>query len=536
MQPKAKPKLSEGRAGSSKGDILIVDDTPANLRVLINILDEQGYKIHPASEGSLALRFADASPPDLILLDIMMPNMDGFEVSKRLKANERTRDIPVIFISSADQILDKVKAFSSGGVDYITKPFQSEEVIARIETHLSLQKLRTSLEERVRERTRELEEANERLHDEIIERKRSEEALRASEERYRVLYRDNPSMFFTLDSTGQIVSVNEFGASQLGYTIDELLGQSVLMIFHEDEHRTVKDQLQLCLQNPWQIYHWQLRKVRKDRSQLWVEEFARAVNGSGDSFNLLVVCQDITARKQAEAQQLELVLAQERADTLKELLNTLSHDLKTPLTVINTSLYLLEKAPEAVHQKRNLEQIKSQTQQLENLIQDILTVSRLDSMPDRDFQLINLNQIVRDIYEQLQAVIEERRLTVTFELDKTLPPVQANEVGIHRALVNLIENAIHYTLPEGTVTVRTFRHADRAVIEVCDTGIGMDEHDMRHIFEHFYRADQARATNRGGTGLGLAIVKKIIDIHGGSIEVESTPGQGSTFRVQLRLE
>jgi DNA-binding response OmpR family regulator len=129
-------------AESSKpqADILIVDDTPANLNVLSTILAQQGYKVRPANNGGVALVVAQRAAPDLILLDIQMPGMNGFEVCKRLKEIDQTRDIPVIFISALDEVLDKVEAFEVGGVDYITKPFQILEVLARIEHQLRLRR------------------------------------------------------------------------------------------------------------------------------------------------------------------------------------------------------------------------------------------------------------------------------------------------------------------------------------------------------------------------------------------------------------
>jgi signal transduction histidine kinase len=119
--------------------ILIVDDTPANLNVLSTMLSQRGYKVRPAISGSLALMSVTRDLPDLILLDIRMAEMDGYEVCRRLKADERTRDVPVIFISALDDIEDKLRAFQSGGVDYITKPFQVEEVLARVQAHITLQ-------------------------------------------------------------------------------------------------------------------------------------------------------------------------------------------------------------------------------------------------------------------------------------------------------------------------------------------------------------------------------------------------------------
>ncbi len=132
-------------ADKFKGNILVVDDTPANLRLLANMLTGQGYKVRSVVNGPMALMATRAAPPDLILLDINMPGMNGYEVCETLKGDEATREIPIIFISALDEIQDKVKAFTVGGVDYITKPFQFEEVLARVETHLALRNMRQQL-------------------------------------------------------------------------------------------------------------------------------------------------------------------------------------------------------------------------------------------------------------------------------------------------------------------------------------------------------------------------------------------------------
>ena len=160
----------------SASEILIVDDTLANLRLLAVMLTGQGYSIRPARNGELALMNArSAMPPDLILLDIKMPDMDGYEVCKQLKANPRTRDIPVIFISALGQTEDKVKAFTFGGVDYITKPFQVEEVLARVKTHLVLH----SLQQQLSTANLQLQESNDQLKAEIEKRVQFEAMLQA---------------------------------------------------------------------------------------------------------------------------------------------------------------------------------------------------------------------------------------------------------------------------------------------------------------------------------------------------------------------
>ncbi len=131
---------------AAKGNILIVDDTPDNLRLLSSTLTEHGYKVRSVINGAMALMGAQAAPPDLIVLDIKMPDMDGYEVCQRLKENHQICDIPVIFVSALDEVFDKVKAFSSGGVDYIQKPFQVEEVLARIENQLTIRRLQLQLQ------------------------------------------------------------------------------------------------------------------------------------------------------------------------------------------------------------------------------------------------------------------------------------------------------------------------------------------------------------------------------------------------------
>ncbi|MEJ2200204.1 MAG: PAS domain S-box protein, partial [Desulfuromonadaceae bacterium] len=169
--------MTDGKTERQSGRILVVDDTSANLQLLTNLLTEEGYTVYPASDGELALEFVRTTLPDLILLDIRMPGMDGFEVCRRLKEDERISDVPVIFISILEDEREKVLGFEAGAVDYITKPFQSEEVLARIQTHLRLRELTERLEQKVEQRTAELSLVNQRLREEISERKLAEEAL-----------------------------------------------------------------------------------------------------------------------------------------------------------------------------------------------------------------------------------------------------------------------------------------------------------------------------------------------------------------------
>ncbi|HJW27595.1 MAG TPA: HD domain-containing phosphohydrolase [Rhodocyclaceae bacterium] len=151
------------------GRIVIVDDNPNNLRVLSSMLEAAGFDVRPALSGELALRSIALSPPELVLLDIRMPGMDGYETCRRLKADDRARDIPVIFISALSETEDKLAAFQAGGVDYVTKPFQSEEVLARVRTHLQLYRMQQHLEVVVEERTRALELKEAQFHGMLVQ-------------------------------------------------------------------------------------------------------------------------------------------------------------------------------------------------------------------------------------------------------------------------------------------------------------------------------------------------------------------------------
>jgi PAS domain S-box-containing protein len=203
---------------NDRGTILVVDDEPESLRVLTGILQPEGYTVRPANSGQLALDSIAALPPDLILLDIRMPGLDGYEVCRRLKAGDATRNIPVIFQSAATDLSDRLEGLRLGAADYISKPFQREELLARVNTHLELAILRRDLEVKVKERTAKLEL-------EIAERKLAEERLKDNEARYRALFDGVPDALLVADiTTGVIRDVNPSTCHLFARTRDELVG------------------------------------------------------------------------------------------------------------------------------------------------------------------------------------------------------------------------------------------------------------------------------------------------------------------------
>lgn len=201
------------KAIEQQGSILIVDDSPSNLRLLSDILTSNGYNVSLAQDGAAAMRIVHSRLPDLILLDVVMPNLDGFKVCQFLKSTEQTRAIPVVFMTSLIETSDKVRAFRMGAADYITKPFQSEEVLARVETLLSLHMIQKKLEAQNAELLRsniELANVNTALNHEIDEHRKVKEALRESEERMRTLINAMPDIVAFKDGEGRWLEANQF--------------------------------------------------------------------------------------------------------------------------------------------------------------------------------------------------------------------------------------------------------------------------------------------------------------------------------------
>ncbi len=268
---------------SSKGNILVVDDTPANLNLLIKMLSEQGYKVRPVPSGKLALMSVESTLPDLILLDIRMPEMDGYEVCSKLKASPRTRDVPVIFISALDEVIDKVKAFSMGGMDYITKPFQIQEVLARIEHQLTISRL-----------YKQLNEQNSKLSQEIEERKLAQEALNQSVATNRALLNAIPDVMFRYRADGTYLDFKPAKDFKIFVSPDELIGRNVQETLPPELAQEMLQAYQQAIRSgETQILEYQL----PIDEQLHDYETRIVACGSDE---VIEIVRDITARKLAE--------------------------------------------------------------------------------------------------------------------------------------------------------------------------------------------------------------------------------------------
>jgi two-component system OmpR family sensor kinase len=223
---------------------------------------------------------------------------------------------------------------------------------------------------------------------------------------------------------------------------------------------------------------------------------------------------------------------------LKQFTADASHELRNPLTAIRASIAVMQSHPERIHpaDAEKLQAIASASTQMSQLVEDLLLLARMDrQIPDRQtWQVIALDELLEDLVTLYSDRAAEKHIDLTLKLDANAN-IQGDAPQLQRLFTNLIANGLQYTSAKGTVTVILNRHAAQAIVKVQDTGIGIAPDQLPHLFDRFWRADQARSHHDSGAGLGLAIAQAIAQRHGGEISVQSETGQGSTFTVRLPL-
>lgn len=418
------------------GDILIIDDTPDNLRFLSNLLNRAGYSIRKVINGELGIEAAQLEPPDLILLDIMMPGINGYEVCERLKNSDRTQDIPVIFLSALDEELDKVQAFQIGGVDYITKPFQVVEVLARIETHLKISRLQHQLVQK-----------NTQLQNEIAYRNSAEAAL-------------------------------------------QILNQGL-------EARIQERTAELQAKND------RLLSLQTELQKVLLQE------------------QRLSQRK-------------------SQLITTIAQEFRTPITVIKTAVELLtyEKQSSPSFSSPNLQLITDGIKQMDRVLQDtsLLADSDSNTLPFAPAPL-DLEQICRSLVNQWQLP-ETSHCKLSFVTwGKASGQVVGDATLLQQLFSHLLTNAICYSPNGGTILFELVYEPTQATLSIRDEGIGIPPEEIDRIFDRFYRASNTDAIpSKPGIGLGLAVVKQAVELHGGTLAVDSEIGRGTAVTIGLPMK
>ena len=485
-----------------KANILIIDDISNNIYALENLLTSETRTFFTATSGDEGLKLALSKPIDLIILDVQMPDMDGFEVAHMLKSNKRTKDIPILFASAEYKEQKNIlKGLEEGAIDYLFKPLDPEVTKAKVSMFIRLELQRKQLVE-------------------------SNIALEKSS----ILINNCLDIICTIDlETFTIEAYNVAMTSVLG-CLDEDIKNQTLLFFLND---TDKAHVQNLKKSKQDTLFFEMKVVCKDQSCKWLQ-WNIVVKGGKWFSN----ARDITERKikddeitrlnqdlKENIQQLELANKE-----LESFSYSVSHDLRAPLRSINNYTQMLEDSFESQMDEKSsqfLGNIKRNACKMDALIDDLLTFSRLCRKPVQK-QMINVNELVDHAYNEIQIPFTKGKLIVD-----ALPHIEADYNLLRQVVVNLLSNAIKYSskVEHPSIQIGFTKKENAIVYFVKDNGAGFDMEYSDKLFGVFQRLHSTKEFE--GTGVGLAIVKRIIENQGGTVWAEGKVGEGATFYFSL---
>jgi PAS domain S-box-containing protein len=484
----AKQKLSTQTA-----DILVVGDSNASLRMLTEILEREGYEPRAIEDPQLALEAAFAQPPDLILLDVKMPNMSGFEVCRRLKQDECTGDVPVIFVSALDASQDQVQGFEVGGVDFISKPFQKGEVLARVKTHLQLRDTQLHLEELLAERTAELEK--------LLQEQ--SEKLNLAEEQIRTLFESSTVGVAVTTFEGQWLTVNKALVDMLRTTEAELMQRNVGEVYADPNQR---EALLATLRRSGNVRDFKVHILRDDGSSFFARfNSVRLILGGREVF--MAIVDDVTEQMLAEQQ---AAVLQERERLARELHDAVTQTLFSASLLAGTTPQIWDK--DQAMARQNLNQLgrllRGALAEMRTLLYELRPVAMQDQTLG---QLLGL--LTEAAYARTRA-----KVSLNVEADCTLP--EDVTLALHRIAQESLNNvAKHAEATEVDVTLVC--DPEGVVLRISDDGRGFNPADIPP--GHFGIGNMAERAHKIG-----AIFE--VDSHPGSgtevVVTWSEPGEG----------
>jgi PAS domain S-box-containing protein len=511
--------------------ILVVDDEPKNLFAVEAVLSGLGGTLVTALSGREALRHVLNRDFAAILLDVQMPDLDGFQTAQIIRQRDRCRHVPIIFITAISKASEHVRlGYSLGAVDYVFKPFEAEILRSKINVFMELYRNREHVR-RQGEQLRALEER--RLAAEVLEsvRRQNELILNAVGEG-----------ICGFDGDGRVVFVNPAACRISGFRRDELIGQPG----HALLHHTRADG-QHCAGEDCDLYDVMrgrgARAIegdvlwRKDGTSVPIDGMGTLLHDARDLVSVMVF-RDVTERRQIEHERGRLVRELEEAISARDdFLSIASHELRTPLTPIRLSVQSLKRKGQslaAVMPKgltNQLETMDRQVGRLDTLINELLDVSRITvGRLDLELSEFDATVLVREVVGRFQQELDWGGYKVTLDLGG---PVVGrwDRLRLDQVVSNLLSNAMKYGGEPKAIELRVGDGATGIEISVRDHGVGISPEDQERIFERFERLISVR--HFGGFGLGLWIVRQIVEAHGGRVRVHSAPGEGSTFTVEV---
>jgi len=503
--------------------ILIVDDESHNRQLLEVMLASEGMLLQTAGSGGEALAMVAGQAPDLILLDVMMPGMDGYEVAETIKRNPATRNIPIIMVTALDDRDARVQGLNAGAEEFLSKPVDRAELCVRVRNLLRLKvygdyhdKYSQLLETEVSSRTAALVESERRTNLALdAGHMGTFELDLATHTLVRSLRHDQIFGYASLQSEWNTRSL-------FACVLPEDLPMAQLAV--RDAPRTDGFSLECRIRWPDASEHWISALGRVDRDV------------HGHPVRLLGVVMDVTDRKAAEADLRAAKDAAEAANRAKsEFLANMSHEIRTPMNGVIGMTELVLDTDLAPEQREYLDVVKSSAHALLTVINDILDFSRIEAGKlDLDPIDFNPRDAVGDAANSVALRAHQKGLELIADVGAAIPSMLRGDPGrLRQILINLLGNAIKFT-HRGEIVLRVTSEAatppDVALhFSVRDTGVGIPLDRQESVFEAFTQADGSTTRAYGGTGLGLTISSKLVQLMGGRLWVESEPGRGSTF-------
>jgi PAS domain S-box-containing protein len=519
------PPVGEEAAGrpARHGRIVLADDN-ADMRAYVRrVLEEGGYEVEALGNGRQALDAVRAAAgagalPDLVLSDVMMPELDGFALLAALRADPSTADVVMLLLSARAGEEARLEGLNAGADDYLVKPFGARELRARVDGAVSLARQRRQAAQR---------EQALRLQ---VETARDKAALMHSQAHAAALFEQTTVGMGESSLDGILLNVNQRYCDMVGLPREDIIGRRFDSFLHPDDAPANRAAFEALVRDatPFAIEN---RFLRPDGSALWVGKTVTLVRTeAGGATTALAVYMDVSERKQAEA------ALHEAARRKDEFLAMLAHELRNPLAPIRAAAEMMGMVQlDAVRIRRTSEIIGRQVRHMTALIDDLLDVSRVTrGLVEIDKTPQDVQAIVANAVEQVRPLIESQRHRLVLGLDPAGGRVLGDEKRLVQILTNLLNNAAKYTPTGGTITLRTEVEAECMHVIVSDTGIGIAPALRTHVFDLFAQAERTPDRSQGGLGLGLALVKSLVELHGGRVACHSEGlGKGSTFIIQL---
>lgn len=487
--------------------ILIVDDNESNLFSLKRLLESQDFPVDTASSGEEALAKALKKTYSLVILDVQMPEMDGFEVAETLAGYSKTKEIPIIFLSAVNT--DKrfiAKGYASGGIDYVTKPVDPEILLLKIKTFNNIQQQSVALKKN-----------QQNLELEIKGRREMQVTMKSKIDHFHLMLEALPQIAFTLNQNGTVDFVN-------GKWYQYSNKETEFPETHPDDFNIEEEFQRYSKKKKAFELEARIKNIQSGEFRYHLLKMSPVLEGEVVK-NWVGTFTDINDQKKVEKEK-------------DEFLSIASHELKTPLTSIKAYIQLLARKLKLDPQQAEasyLNKTQDQIEKLSNLITDLLDVSKIDNGKLKiNRQVANLEDVIQNAIDTIIQTHDHLNVKIDWHGIRPNQPFLFDAVRIEQVIINFLTNAIKYSPKNNQIIVTTFVDDDEVKVSVTDFGIGIPDFKQDAVFKKFYRVDESSLQFQG-MGIGLYICAEIIKQHHGNIGLSSVVNEGSTFYFTLPL-